>query len=54
MSQASWLHSVFQYDAAARAMAAVPAANGASAGWSADDFKDMGTWFNALMADSFA
>jgi hypothetical protein len=54
MSQASWLHAVFQYDAAARAMAAVPAATGASAGWSADDFKDMNTWFNALMADSFA
>ncbi|HOB66770.1 FAD/NAD(P)-binding oxidoreductase [Ottowia sp.] len=54
MSQASWLHAVFQYDAAAGAMAAVPAATGASAGWNADDFKDMNTWFNALMADSFA
>ena len=53
-SQASWLHAVFQYDPAARAMASVPAATGASAGWSANDFKDMNTWFNALMADSFA
>ena len=54
MSQAAWLHVVFQYDAAAGAMAAVPAANGASAGWSSGNFKDMGTWFNALMNDSFA
>ena len=54
MTQASWLHAVFQYDATARAMAAVAAASGASAGWSSGDFKDMNTWFNALMADSFA
>ncbi len=54
MSQASWLHSVFQYDAGTRAMSPVAAATGASTGWSANDFKDMNTWFNALMADSFA
>ena len=54
MSQAAWLHVVFQYDPAASAMSAVPAANGASAGWSSGNFKDMGTWFNALMSDSFA
>jgi NADH dehydrogenase FAD-containing subunit len=53
MSQAAWLHVVFQYDAATSAMAAVPAANGASAGWSSGNFKDMGAWFNALMSDSF-
>ena len=54
MSQASWLHAVFQYDAASRAMAAVPAAFGASASWSSGNFRQMGTWFNALMADTFA
>ena len=54
MSQASWLHAVFQYDPAARSMVAVPSGTGASAGWSGGDFKDMNTWFNALMADSFA
>jgi hypothetical protein len=35
-------------------MAAVAAAGGASTGWSSGNFKTMGTWFNALMADSFA
>ena len=34
--------------------AAVAAAGGASEGWSGDHFEDMGTWFRALMADSFA
>jgi len=50
---ASWLTAVFQYDAAARAMAAVPASSAASDGWSRGHFEDMNTWFNALMADSF-
>jgi NADH dehydrogenase FAD-containing subunit len=54
MSQASWLAAAFQYDATAKAMAAVAAAGGASTGWSSGNFKTMGTWFNALMADSFA
>jgi sulfide dehydrogenase [flavocytochrome c] flavoprotein chain len=54
MSQATWLHGVFQYDAATRAMAIVPASNGASATWNSEHFKDMGTWFNALMADTLA
>jgi sulfide dehydrogenase [flavocytochrome c] flavoprotein subunit len=54
MSQASWLHALFQYDAASRTMVAVPAATGASSGWSADHFDDMNEWFRALMADSFA
>jgi len=54
MSQASWLHALFQYDAASGSMVAVPAAAGTSVGWSSGHFKDMGTWFDALMADSFA
>lgn len=54
MSQASWLHAVFQYDPAAKAMVASAAGTGASGGWSSGDFKDMNSWFNALMADSFA
>ena len=53
MSQASWLNAVFQYDSAARTMVPVSAAGGASNGWSARNFQDMGTWFGALMADSF-
>ena len=54
MSQASWLAAGYQYDPAARAMAVVPAAFGASSGWSSGNFTEMGTWFNALMADTFA
>lgn len=54
MSQASWLHGVFQYDAATRAMASVPASSAASTTWNSEHFKDMGTWFNALMADTMA
>jgi sulfide dehydrogenase [flavocytochrome c] flavoprotein chain len=53
MTQASWLHAVFQYSAATRAMAAVPAAFGASDGWNGDHFEDMQRWFGALMADAF-
>jgi NADPH-dependent 2,4-dienoyl-CoA reductase/sulfur reductase-like enzyme len=54
MREASWLTAVFQYDPAAKAMAAVAASSGASAGWNQDHFEDMETWFGALMADSFA
>ena len=54
MSKAAWLHAVYQYDSAQRAMLAVPQASGASSGWSGDHFEDMGIWFRALMADSFA
>jgi NADPH-dependent 2,4-dienoyl-CoA reductase/sulfur reductase-like enzyme len=54
MKQASWLHAVFQYDAATRSMASVAAASGASAGWTSGDFEDMNKWFTALMADTFA
>ncbi|MBL8307743.1 MAG: FCSD flavin-binding domain-containing protein [Rubrivivax sp.] len=54
MSQASWLSAGYQYDPAARVMSAVPVAFGASSGWSSGNFSEMGTWFNALMADTFA
>ena len=53
-TQASWLTAVFQYDPATRTMVSVPDSSGASDGWSAGHFKDMNTWFSALMADSFA
>lgn len=53
MSQASWLHALFQYDPATTDMQAVAAASGASSGWNAENFEDMETWFNALMGDSF-
>jgi sulfide dehydrogenase [flavocytochrome c] flavoprotein subunit len=55
MTQASWLTAVYQYDAASAkmAVAAVPGVV-ASVGWNSENFKDMNTWFNALMADSFA
>jgi NADH dehydrogenase FAD-containing subunit len=55
MTQASWLTAVYQYDtpSAKMTLAAVPGV-AASTGWSAENFKDMNTWFNALMADSFA
>lgn len=54
MSKASWLHALFQYDRASASMKAVTAATMASTGWNGDHFEDMGTWFSALMADSFA
>lgn len=54
MTQASWLQAVFQYDPVKRQMVAMPAASGASLGWNGDHFEDMGTWFQALMGDSFA
>ncbi|MCE2657393.1 MAG: FAD-dependent oxidoreductase [Rubrivivax sp.] len=54
MKQASWLHAMFQYDPATAAMKAVADASGASTGWNGDNFDDMGKWFKALMADSFA
>ena len=55
MSQASWLTAVYQYDSATSkmAVATVPGV-AASVGWNAENFQDMNTWFNALMADSFA
>lgn len=54
MTQASWLTAVFQYNAASASMQAVAASSAASVGWSSGDYRDMGTWFNALMADTFA
>ena len=54
MSQASWLTAVFQYDAASATMKTVTASSAASASWNGDNFSEMGTWFKALMADSFA
>jgi hypothetical protein len=32
----------------------VPKSLAASQSWTADNFKDMGKWFDALMADTFA
>ena len=53
MTQASWLTAVFQYNASTASMQAVAASSAASVGWSSGDYRDMGTWFNALMADTF-
>jgi NADH dehydrogenase FAD-containing subunit len=53
-TKASWLHAMFQYDPGTATMLAVPAATGASIGWDSESFEDMGEWFNALMADTFA
>ena len=54
MTQASWLTAVYQYNPATAAMVASAASYSASVGWNTDNYEDMGTWFNALMADSFA
>ncbi len=54
MTQASWLHAMYEYNGSAKAMQLIPASFAASAGWSTGDFKDMNTWFGSLMADSFA
>jgi len=64
-STASWLTAVYQYDAADGKMKVasnggqtlvngVPAAATEAASINSDNFKDMGTWFNTLMGDSFA
>ena len=54
MTKASWLTAVFQYNPDLRAMQAVAASSAASVGWNGDHFEDMGKWFKALMADTFA
>ena len=57
MTQASWLTAVYQYDASSLPgvmKLATPPGVAASVGWNTENFKDMNTWFNALMADSFA
>ncbi len=60
-STASWLSTVYQYDAANKKM--VVAANGGktvgakateAASISSGNFRQMGTWFSTLMGDSFA
>ena len=53
MSQASWLTAVFQYDSQP-CDGAGGRRGGASPGWNGDHFNQMGTWFKALMADTFA
>jgi sulfide dehydrogenase [flavocytochrome c] flavoprotein chain len=53
MSQASWLSAVFQYDPASRSMKPVAEATGASRGWNSENFKELNTWFRAIMTDSF-
>ena len=54
MTQASWLTAAFQYDATSQAMKVVAASSAASTGWDKGNFEEMGTWFKALMADTFA
>lgn len=53
-TEATWLNAVFQFDAPTKSMVAVPKSLAASQSWTADNFKDMGKWFDALMADTFA
>jgi NADPH-dependent 2,4-dienoyl-CoA reductase/sulfur reductase-like enzyme len=53
-TEATWLNAVFQFDAATKSMVAVPKSVAASQSWTADNFKDMGNWFDALMTDTFA
>ena len=53
-TEATWLNAVFQFDAATKSMVAVPTSLAASQSWTADNFKDMGKWFDALMTDTFA
>lgn len=53
-SEATWLTAVYQFDTATKSMVAVPKSSGASEGWTAKNFKDMGKWFDALMTDTFA
>jgi hypothetical protein len=53
-TEATWLNAVFQFDAARKSIVAVPKSLAASQSWTADNFKDMGQWFDALMADTFA
>ena len=53
-TEAGWLNAVFQYNSAAKAMTPVPKSFAASVGWSIENFKEMGKWFDALMVDSFA
>jgi len=51
---ASWLTANFAYDPATASMQPVAASAGEAAARSADNYKEMGEWFTALMGDSFA
>jgi len=53
-TEASWLTAVFQYDAAAKVMTPVARSLAASDRWTAKNFKEMGKWFDGLMADTFS
>jgi NADH dehydrogenase FAD-containing subunit len=63
-TQASWLTAVFHYDPVSRTMkkylrpagsnAAGVLADGEAGQWTAENFSQMGKWFNQLMADTYA
>ena len=53
-TEATWLNAVYQFDTATKAMVPVPKSYAASNSWTAKNFKQMGKWFDALMADTFA
>ena len=50
-AEAGWLTAVFQYDQATKAMTPVASSAAGSPGWNAKNFKQMGKWFDALMAE---
>jgi len=54
MSEASWLHAMFEYNDSTGKMQAISSSLGASDGWNSGNFRDMNTWFRSLMADTFA
>jgi sulfide dehydrogenase [flavocytochrome c] flavoprotein chain len=54
MSQASWATSKYQYNPTLGTMAAATGSPGLSNGWNQDNFDQMGKWFQALLADTFA
>ena len=51
MSTASWLTAIYQYDAATRTMLTSAASEAPST--SSRNYRDMGRWFDGLMADTF-
>jgi hypothetical protein len=54
MDTASWLTANFAYDPVTKTMQPVAASSGEAAARSKDNFEEMGKWFNALMAETFA